>query len=911
MHSRRFSLPFGTANSRWGARWLLLFVALVPMVARAGVVSTCDEASLRAALNGGGAVTFGCSGTITVAATLTISTNTSIDGSGQTVTISGGNSVQVLNVGSGVTLNLNRVTIANGKAFIGGAIENGGILTIANSTFSGNLSTNSAGAIENAGTATIINSTFSGNSASAAGGGAIRNDGTLIVANSTFSGNSAGTGGGIFNDKTLTVTNSTFSGNTASVGDGGIDNSDGNGGTATLANTILANNTHGDCANTGLTGNSFTDGGYNLDDDGTCGFTSANHSLSNDKNAGLGSLSSNGGPTQTIPLQSGSDAIGVIPPGTNGCAATIAIDQRGVARPGSVNGNCSMGAYEYVPSADSTITDCTSDTQLQAAVINGGRIVFTCSGTITLTRALGIGKNTTIDGTGQSVTISGGGNVQAILSNQVLTLNELTIANGSADTSLTAGGGIFNLNASLTVTNSTFSGNSAYAGGGIFTDRGTVTVTNSKFSGNSASASGGGIFNDAGTVTVTNSTFSGNSAGSGGGMWSGGTLAMTNSTFSGNSALAAGGFGNSETAVLKNTILVNNTGGNCPGGGFDGGYNLDDDGSCGFSSTNHSFSNNQNANLGSLSNNGGPTQTIPLQYPSYAIDAIPLLANGCGSGIFTDQRGVFRAQGPACDMGAYEANQIPIAFNTNRGNLSYTVGPSTDNTPQAPFLVVGGQYTISTTSPQAGATGTQYVWQSWSDGGTQSHQITVSPLTTSYTANFQTQYLLTTGVNPNGAGTATPPSGSYYPAGSQVTLTAAPNSGYAFTGWTGTITSSSNPLNVTLSGPMTETANFVLKTFTITPNPPSETVYRGHIAVFVLTLKSVNGFNGNVKLSCSGGPAGSYCVNFPMTVRLNGTAYAASGIFFPNKASAGTYVVTFSGVSGLLSNTATAKFTVK
>ena len=50
--------------------------------------------------------------------------------------------------------------------------------------------------------------------------------------------------------------------------------------------------------------------------------------------------------------------------------------------------------------------------------------------------------------------------------------------------------------------------------------------------------------------------------------------------------------------------------------------------------------------------------------------------------------------------------------------------------------------------------------------------------------------------------------------------------------------------------------------FTITPIPPAETVYRGVVGGFILQLKSVNGFNGYVKLSCSGGPAGSYCLDF-------------------------------------------------
>ncbi len=47
--------------------------------------------------------------------------------------------------------------------------------------------------------------------------------------------------------------------------------------------------------------------------------------------------------------------------------------------------------------------------------------------------------------------------------------------------------------------------------------------------------------------------------------------------------------------------------------------------------------------------------------------------------------------------------------------------------------------------------------------------------------------------------------------------------------------------------------------FIITPEPPSEIAYRGQLAAFLLVLKSVNGFNANVTLSCSGGPAGAKC----------------------------------------------------
>jgi sugar lactone lactonase YvrE len=98
--------------------------------------------------------------------------------------------------------------------------------------------------------------------------------------------------------------------------------------------------------------------------------------------------------------------------------------------------------------------------------------------------------------------------------------------------------------------------------------------------------------------------------------------------------------------------------------------------------------------------------------------------------------------------------------------------------------------------------------------------------------------------------------------------------------------------------------------FTITPNPATETVTRGVLAAFILQITPGKGFSGNVTLSCSGGPAGSVCADLPQTVKVSGVAYAVSGILFPANTTPGTYTITFTGVSGSLTNTATAKFTV-
>lgn len=99
--------------------------------------------------------------------------------------------------------------------------------------------------------------------------------------------------------------------------------------------------------------------------------------------------------------------------------------------------------------------------------------------------------------------------------------------------------------------------------------------------------------------------------------------------------------------------------------------------------------------------------------------------------------------------------------------------------------------------------------------------------------------------------------------------------------------------------------------FTITVIPPQETVSRGDIAAFILEIKSVKGFNGSVKLSCSGGPAGSDCEDLPATVRVDGTAFAISGILFPKNSTPGVYTINFTGVSGVITSAATAQFTVK
>jgi hypothetical protein len=173
-------------------------------------------------------------------------------------------------------------------------------------------------------------------------GGAFYTVGTATLNNSGVSGNSAyrcsgvcsGTGGVIVNGSgNLAMNNSTVSRNSA----GGIFN----GGTATLQNSIVANNSGSNCRGTIISH------GYNLSSDGSCAFS--NSGDRDNTNPVLGTLGYYGGPTPTIPLLTGSPAIDAGNPSgyTDGLGHLLKTDQRGFPRPDTEDsGGCDMGAYE-------------------------------------------------------------------------------------------------------------------------------------------------------------------------------------------------------------------------------------------------------------------------------------------------------------------------------------------------------------------------------------------------------------------------------------------------------------------------------------------------------------------------------------------------------------------------------------
>jgi LPXTG-site transpeptidase (sortase) family protein len=328
----------------------------------------------------------------------------------------------------------------------------------------------------------------------------------------------------------------------------------------------------------------------------------------------------------------------------------------------------------------------------------------------------------------------------------------LTAGNADSDFGKDSGGGMYlNCPDPITLTNLTFSGNKANYGGGSYLMALNITLTNLTFKNNYASHDGGGIYSPSNFLTLTNVTFRGNeAAGNGGGInVAQGHLFLTNVTFNGNHADEGGGiaapisgwqvtvkngifWGDSATGSGKEIFATTSTSiqnSIIQSGGCDGGV------TCSYTTI--------SPNLGPLQDNGGSTPTMALGTGSSAIDA----GSDCSA---TDQRGVSRPQGSACDIGAYEAGAevlkvsatTPSASAVLTGLSTLTVTFSEDALHDASALAAntlsnyllveqGANASFDTTSCAAGRAGDD-VQHSFSSVSYTNHQATLtlsSPLT--------------------------------------------------------------------------------------------------------------------------------------------------------------------------------------
>jgi uncharacterized repeat protein (TIGR01451 family)/CSLREA domain-containing protein len=464
-------------------------------------------------------------------------------------------------------------------------------------------------AIMNFGLLYISNSAFSGNTATGSGGAIYHRGPDIRITDSTFMGNSAvNYGGGIFSQppnqgSRLYISGTTFTGNTAGAGGGGISMS---GGTLQLSASFTNNSSE-------------RGGGVHAQNTATI-MTSS-------------SFTSNSG---------------------------------------------TQGAAVYYGGAGSLEVDITTISENTASF--GGAGIFNQDGTLTVRYSTFTNNhaNGTNGADGGGINSFGGavevanstfsGNTAGmgggINSGSPLTVSSSTFNNNS----ITNSGGAIAARDQTTISDSTFSGNSATrTGGGLWMYTGaTVLVRNSTFNTNSSPGTGGGLTNEGGALTLLNSTIANNTADSGGGIENrnGGSVTAIHNTFSGNiSTRPGGGIENASgsTATLRNTIVAGSSS-NCVGTITNGGNNIDDGTSCGFSTASGSKSStNPRLSTAGLQINGGTTKTIALQTSSPAINLVPLASctDQNNIALVADQRAAGRPYRSACDAGAYELQEDP------------------------------------------------------------------------------------------------------------------------------------------------------------------------------------------------------------------------------------------------------------
>jgi len=580
------------------------------------VVQACDEASLRAAIAAGGTVTFGCSGTITLTQTITITTNVALSGVGAVVTLSGGDKTRLFDVSAGVEFQLSGLRLTGGFANYGGAISNGGgrLLLTAVTVVSNNAGPPRPFLVVGPGAGAAIYSvsgdvvatdcTFASNVVFAAngfgaptparGGAICVESGSLTLTRCSFIQNSAtggtpaspapgipvpGTdalGGAIFNGGTASVRRCTFMSNEA-LGGPGIapmnpigGSTSGSGGGWVYGGVVHTRSVLEvvDCTfvNNRATGGS---GGAGTPGSGTAGGGGDGGSIQGAVLWNRGSLSVSG---STFATNSGVGANGGMPGWSTG-----GMSPGTAGGPGGSGGGAFGGAIFVTTAAPSFLTNCT----IVANSLSGG------DGRSGGEGAACIASGCTIGGAGGR-----GGD------------------GGSA-----AGAGIYSTGSTLHLVHCTLDRSHVAAG------------TNGLGGAGGQGRTGSGARGTDGVVGIVD----------------GAGLSIIGSKID-----------------VANSIFARSTGStNCSGRLLDLGVNISTDNSGCF--TNPASMRNQDAGLGAFGDHGGPVPTIALLATSVGLDrANEVLAPR------SDARGVRRPQGKTSDAGAFEVGYLVMTpVNTN------------------------------------------------------------------------------------------------------------------------------------------------------------------------------------------------------------------------------------------------------
>ncbi len=226
--------------------------------------------------------------------------------------------------------------------------------------------------------------------------------------------------------------------------------------------------------------------------------------------------------------------------------------------------------------ADQVLTNCT-ESALDAALAQGGRIVLTCGGTITTQTTKVIATDTVLEAEVGQVTLSGGGSNRLFVINPgvTLTLRGLTLARGehagvdgsdgeefeNGESGKPGyGGAVFNDGGTLIAVQVTFATNQVAGGNGGAGAVGRFLGVDGRDGGRGGAGTGGAVHNRSGLLLLTNCTFVANQAtgGEGGPGGDGATLALSGDGGNG----GAGGHGQGAAIYSENygeVVLVDCT----------------------------------------------------------------------------------------------------------------------------------------------------------------------------------------------------------------------------------------------------------------------------------------------------------------------------------------------------------------
>ena len=536
------------------------FLCLCCSVFAGGTVNNLTQAGLEAALAGGGAVLFGTNGTLTLTNTILIAKGTTLDGNGNKVVVSGGNSIRLFEVASNVTFAINGLTLADGRvvaqtgdAFGAGIWNQGGQVVLTGCALTNN----------------SVQGANDGNGGSGFGSAICAIGGSLNITNCSITSNHA-VGGIVPYGQAL------------GQAMGGAIYSQGT--EPRLQGVVLSNNT-------------VTGGAPSQSFPGTSSWGPAGNGF-----GGALYVTNSAVMMSFCVVQSNTAYGGALPPQSSFPAG-----------PGSGDGD---GGGLFV--CQDCICAISDSTFLNNSAIGGlgdrnygggsghGGDVFN-NGDLQIRESTFSNSQTT----GGDSLVPGVAQGGAIYSTGVLSINGCAFLDGFAS----AGNGTHETD---------YMWPGVAAEGGALWSSGTLACTNSTITacqvlggsggggealGPGGPGTGGGVYLTNATATLVNLTLAANRPDGSyinyqrnAGPALGGNLAVSNAT----------------VTVLNSIIANSGNGGDVWGSVTDGGYNICSDGSAGFSEV--GSLNNTDPKLGPLGDYGGPTQTLPLLAGSPAID---------------------------------------------------------------------------------------------------------------------------------------------------------------------------------------------------------------------------------------------------------------------------------------------------